>query len=157
MDREPSRSFIPRSFQRFSSSLPNLWGEMEDRMSQWMGGGSETGVTVSEDDQHVYIEAQLPGLKPEDLDISVNQNTVWIKGERKEEEKDKDKKFYRRARNSFFYQVELPAQVEENTEEAEFQDGVLTVSFKKTQQSQVRKISVREGNPPKNNSSSSNK
>lgn len=157
MDRERSRSLIPRSFQRFSSSLPSLWEEMEDRMSQWMGGDSETGVTVSEDNQHVYVEAQLPGLKSEDLDISIHQNTIWIKGERKEEEKDKDKKFYRRARNSFFYQVELPSQVEEGTEQAEFQDGVLTVTFKKTQQNQVRKISVRGDNKSKNNSSPPNK
>ncbi len=140
-NRERERSLIPRSFFRFPSFFPNLWEDMGDRMAQWMGSES-TDVTVSEDDKNVYVEAYLRGLKSEELDISLHQNTLWIKGEKKEEEEDKDKKFYRRARNSFFYQVELPSQVEDQTEQAQFQDGVLKVTFKKTQQSQVRKISV---------------
>lgn len=137
-----NRNLIPRSFFRFPSFLPSLWEEMEDRVGQWMGGEGNTGVTVSEDDQHIYVEAQLPGLKSTDIDISLNQNTLWIKGEKQEEEEDKDKKYYRRARNSFFYQVELPTQVEESSEQAQFQDGILKVTFKKARQSQVRKISI---------------
>ncbi|WP_068471193.1 Hsp20/alpha crystallin family protein [Candidatus Protochlamydia phocaeensis] len=141
MDR--GRNLVPRSFFRFPSSFPSLWEEMEDKMNQWIGWGNETGVSVSEDDQNIYVEAQLPGLKSEDIDISFHQNTLWIKGEKKEEEEDKDKKFYRRARNSFFYQVELPAQIEENTEQANYQDGILKITFKKTQQSQMRKIPIK--------------
>lgn len=147
-DRDREHKVVPRSFFRFPSSLPSLWSDMEDRMSQWMGRSEETGVTVSEDNQNVYIEAQLPGLKSSELDISLHQNTLWIKGEKEEKEEDKTKKFYRRANNSFFYQVDLPSQVEENSEQAEFQDGILFITFKKTQQSQVRKISVE--NKPSN-------
>lgn len=141
MSRE--RNFIPRSLLRWPTALPNLWEEMEDRMGRWMGSSEDTGVSVSEDDQNVYVDAQLPGLTSDDLDISVHQNTLWIKGEKKEEESDKDKKYYRRARSSFFYQVELPSQVEESSEQAQFQDGILKITFKKTQQSQVRKIAVK--------------
>lgn len=145
-DREHERRIVPRSFFRFPF-FPSLWEEMEDRLGQWMGGEGSTGVTVSEDDQNVYVEAHLPGIKSNQIDISLNQNTLWIKGERQEEEEgDKDKKYYRRARNSFFYQVDLPSQVEENTEKAQFQDGVLTVTFKKARQNQVRKISISEEN-----------
>lgn len=142
MSRE--RNLIPRALLRIPSSLPSLWEEMEDRMGRWMGSSEDTGVSVSEDDHNVYVEAHLPGLSSEELDISVHQNTLWIKGEKKEEEADKDKKYYRRARNSFFYQVDLPSQVEESSEQAEFQNGVLKVIFKKTQQGQVRKIAVKQ-------------
>lgn len=150
-ERDPERSVVPRSFFRFPS-FPNLWEEMEGRLGQWMGGdGGNTGVTVSEDDQNVYIEAHLPGLKSSEIDLSLNQNTLWIKGEKKEEEEDKEKKYYRRARSSFFYQVDLPSQVEENSEKAQFQDGVLKVTFTKARANQVRKISIREeGQKPKN-------
>jgi HSP20 family protein len=144
MDRE--RNLMPRSLFRVPSFLPSLWEEMEDRLGQWMGGAeANTGVTVSEDDKNVYVEAHLPGLKANDIDISLNQNTLWIKGERQEEETEKDKKYYRRARNSFFYQVELPGQVEEESEQAQFQDGVLKMTFRKARQSQVRKISIKNG------------
>ncbi|MBA2367685.1 MAG: Hsp20/alpha crystallin family protein [Candidatus Protochlamydia sp.] len=140
------KDIIPRSFFRLPSSIPSLWGDMEDKMSQWMGLTPDTGVTVSEDNDHVYVEAHLPGMKTDELDISVHQNTLWIKAEKKEEEEDKEKKFYRRAKNSFFYQVELPSSVEDNTEQANYKDGVLKVTFKKNQQSQKRKISVQNGN-----------
>ncbi|MCE2983150.1 MAG: Hsp20/alpha crystallin family protein [Parachlamydia sp.] len=136
------KQLIPRSFFRFPSSFPNIWEEMEGKMNQWMGWGSETGVTVSEDNDKVYIEAQLPGMKAEELDISVHQNTLWIKADRKDEQEDKERKFYRRARNSFFYQVELPSAVEEISEKANYKDGVLSIEFKKTQQNQRRKIAV---------------
>lgn len=142
MDRDDrGHGLVPRSFFRFPS-FPNLWEEMEDRLGQWMGKEGNTGVTVSEDDKNVYVDAHLPGIKAKEIDISLNQNTLWIKGEKKEEEQNKDKKFYRRAQSSFFYQVDLPCQVEENSEQAQFEDGVLRVSFKKAQQSQVRKIAI---------------
>ena len=140
-ERDRSRSLVPRSFFRIPAFLPSLWEEMEDRVGQWMGG-ENTGVTVSEDDENVYVEAQLPGLSPKEINVSLNQSTLWIKGEKKEDEEDKDKKFYRRARSSFFYQVELPTLVEENSEQAQFEDGVLKITFKKAQQSQIRKISI---------------
>lgn len=147
MDRDRGQPLVPRSFFRFPSSFPSLWEDVEDKMGQWLGWTNETGITVSEDNQNVYVEAHLPGLRQEDLDISIHQNTLWVKGERQEEQDEKDKKFYRRAKNSFFYQVELPSRVEENTEQANYENGVLKITFKKTQQGQMRKISVRtEGN-----------
>lgn len=137
-----NQGLVPRSLFNWSTSFPNLWEDVENRMSQWMGSNANTGISVSEDDKNIYVEAQLPGLQAKDLDISLHQNTLWIKGEKKEEEEDKDRKYYRRARHSFFYQVELPSQAEEQSEQVSFQDGVLTLTFKKIQQAQVRKISV---------------
>lgn len=144
-----ARSLIPQSFFRFGN-LPNLWEEMEDKMTKWIGDEANTGVTVSEDDKNVYVEAHLPGLQSSDIDVSLNKNTLWIKGEKKEVEEDKDKKYYRRARSSFYYQVDLPSQVEDNTEQAQFQDGVLKITFKKTKQEQVRKISISNGSKQSN-------
>lgn len=122
--------------------LPSLWEEMEDRLGRWGVGEGNSGVSVSEDDQHVYVEAHLPGLKSDQIDISLNQNTLWIKGE-KEDVEEKRKKYYRKARSSFIYQVELPNQVEESSEVAQFEDGVLKISFNKTKQSQARKIAIK--------------
>lgn len=155
MERDPQRTLVPRSFFRVPSFIPSLWEEMEDRLGQWMGGEGNTGVSVSEDDKNVYVEAHLPGLKSNEVDVSLNQNTLWIKGEKKEEEESKEKKYYRRARSTFFYQVELPSAIEESSENAEFQDGILKITFKKTQQSQVRKISINGGSQtsPRNGSS----
>lgn len=153
---DKNRGLIPRSLFNWPSSFPNLWEDVENRMGQWMGAAADTGISVSEDDKNIYVEAQLPGLQDQDLDISLHQNTLWIKGERQEEkEGEKDRKYYQRARRSFFYQVELPSQAEENSEQVNFKDGVLTLTFKKTQQAQVRKIPV--GGQSKTSSQQQNK
>lgn len=141
MPDENKRLPVRSSLFRFPYSLPSLWEDMEDRMRQWMGPEGQTGVSVSEDDKNVYVEAHLPGLKSDDIDISFHQNLLMIKGERQEQQEDKKRKFYRQAQSNFFYQLELPCQVEE-TDQADFQNGVLKITFKKAQQSQIHKIKI---------------
>lgn len=137
----PDRNLTPRSLFRFPSSLSDFFSDMQDRMAaSWYGG--ETGVSVSEDDQNVYVEANLPGMTSDDMDISIHQNTLRIKGEKKEVVEDKNKRFYRRAQNSFFYQIDLPAQVEEDSEHVSLKNGVLSISFRKTKQGQMKKINI---------------
>jgi HSP20 family protein len=137
-----NRSMLKRpAFPTSWPAFPTLWEDIEDRINQWMGFEASTGVTISEDDEHIYVEAQLPGLKADDLDISTHQNTLWIKGER-EEQQEKDRKYYRVAQSSFFYQVNLPSQVEEEPQSAEFQNGILTITFNKTRAKQVHKINI---------------
>jgi HSP20 family protein len=139
------RDLIPRSFFQFPSSalssFPALWEEMGEKMNQWMGATGR--VTVSENDNEVHIEAQLPGLQKEDIDISLHHNTLIIQGEKREEEEAKEKRFHRRAQRSFYYEVELPATVEENAEQAEYENGVLILTFQKTTKSNIRKIPIR--------------
>lgn len=148
-----ARSLIPISFfdapTQFSSYFPSF-KDLEERMGkmveQW---GSETDINVWEDSTHVYVEANMPGLKQEDIDVSLYQNVLRIKGEQIEEkeEGDKNKRYYRRSRQrSFFYQLSLPTQVEENTESAAYEDGVLKISFRKAKQANVKKIAVSRGN-----------
>jgi HSP20 family protein len=141
MDRNERRSLTPRSF---FSSFPNIWDEMNRVGQSWLGIEEESGLEVSEDDKNLYVKAHLPGLTDKDIDISLHNNTLWIKGEKKEEETDKDKKFYRRSRSNFSYQAELPAQIEPNSEHAEFKDGVLNVTFRKTTQGNMKKIAIQK-------------
>lgn len=131
-----------RGLSRPFFSFPNLpsWGDFEERMGQWFG--KDTGVSVSEDNEKVYVEAQLPGLQADDIDISLDRNTLRISGEKKEEEEDKEKKYYRRAQSSFFYQVDLPSQVQEGSEKADYQDGVLSITFNKARKEIVKKIPI---------------
>lgn len=136
-------NLVPRSFFRFPSTLSDFFNELQDRMSG-QGSGVETGVTISEDPENVYVEANLPGLNEDEIDVTIHQNTLRIKGEKNEEFSDSNKRYYRRAQNNFFYQVELPSQVEEDSEKASLKDGVLNISFKKTKQAQMKKINVQK-------------
>ena len=74
--------------------------------------GNINGLSVSEDEQNIYISAAVPGVNPKDIDISLNKGVIWIKGESKEEEKGK--KFYRKATNAFSYRVTVPGEIDQN-------------------------------------------
>ena len=140
-----NRGISNQGFFRLPTSLPAIWDQLEEKMSQLARFNSnDEGVTISEDNQCIYVEANLPGLKQPDIDVSFHQNTLWIKGEKHQEESDGQKKYYRKASDSFFYQLDLPSPVDENPDQAIFKDGVLKIVFKKAQQAQRKKITICE-------------
>ena len=107
---------------------------------------SPSGLTVSEDDAHVYVEAALPGIKIDEIEMVFDKGVVWIKGEKKEETEDRKKKFYRKAMSTFSYRVAVPGDVDESKEpNAVIKNGVLRVTFFKTKEARAKKIPIIEG------------
>jgi len=103
---------------------------------------AQTGVSISEDKNHVYVEAHVPGLGPEDIELSFEGGILWIRGEKKEE--DVQKKYYRKASSSFSYKVQIRGQVDERKEpEASYKNGVIKVVFGKLQGPQSKKIPIK--------------
>lgn len=152
MAERQERDLTPRKYFDFSNffsplSYPMVWEEVQDRLGQLFHQGS--AVDISEDDKNVYVSANLPGLKASDIDVSLDRHTLLIKAEKKQEESDKTRKYYRRSQNSFFYQVTLPSQVDESSEQAEYEDGVLHITFKKADKALVKKINVKGGKQEK--------
>jgi HSP20 family protein len=107
-----------------------------------------SGLSVSSDEKNIYILADVPGLTAKDVEVSVDgQGCLWIKGERVEEKNDKNKKFYRKAVQSFSYCVPLWNEIDESVEpEASCKNGVMRIVFKKKKDKQVeaKKIRVKE-------------
>lgn len=128
---------VPGSFWRVPS-FRSFWDDEED----WTPAASVPGgLSISEDDKHVYVEAALPGVDSKDVEITFDKGVVWIKGETKEEETKK--KYYRKATSSFSYRVAVPGELDFNAEpEATMKNGVMTVSFRKSPASQPKKIQV---------------
>lgn len=122
--------------------LPSLWEDDEDN---WMSSfSSGTGVSISEDETHVFVSAAVPGVDEKDIDITFDKGMLWIKGESKEEEQDKKRKFYRRAASSFSYRVTVPGEIDMSKDpEAEYKNGVMTVAFAKLPTAQPKKITVK--------------
>jgi HSP20 family protein len=135
-------SLVPDRFFRFPSfSLPSGFEEDED----WsMVPGSPGGLSISEDDKNVYIEAAVPGVEAGDVDVTFDKGMLWVKAEAKEEEKDK--KYYRKATRSFSYRIAVPGDIDPNSEpEATYANGVMKVTFVKSPASQPKKIQVKSG------------
>ena len=102
-------------------------------------------VDVYEKEEAFHIRADLPGVKPEDVKISVHNNTLTVSGERNLEEED-EKNGYRRVERrygSFTRSFSLPETVESNEIDADFKDGVLTVTLPKRAESKPREIAVK--------------
>lgn len=120
--------------------FPNFLKELE----QFKSGGKDQGLTIYDEKNTIVIEAAMPGLKSEEIEINLNKDTLWIKGEKKEEATDKDKKFYSKSTRSFSYSIALPEQVDESQEpEATYKDGVLKISFKKAKTSEGKRINIK--------------
>ncbi len=135
-------SLIPRRFLSFPSlSLPDFWDEDEE----WLTSPStQSGLSVYEDENKVYVEAAVPGIDPKNVDVTFQDGYLWVRGESKEEKEDKKKKYYRKASRSFSYRVAVPGEIDESKEpEATYKHGIMTIAFVKSPKAQPRKIQVK--------------
>ncbi len=109
------------------------------------GRGFVPAMDVYEDKNNVVVETPLAGVKPEDVDVSVEKGVLTVQGQTKKEHEVDDKNYYRKEMRSgsFYRQVALPAAVNEDDVKAEFEDGVLRIKCPKAEPSKVRKVNVK--------------
>lgn len=116
--------FLPKSFLDF----PLIFREGNEFFDR-----SLSGVTVSEDNNNIYVEAQVPGVPLKDIHVEFEDGYLTIHAETKEEEKDK--KYYRKAQSVFSYTLRIPGKIDSKQDiQAICKDGVLKVTFKKAEQ-----------------------
>ncbi|MEM7816784.1 MAG: Hsp20/alpha crystallin family protein [Candidatus Aenigmatarchaeota archaeon] len=102
-------------------------------------------LDISEDKNNLIIKVDVPGVKQDDIDISISGDVLTIKGERKKEEETKDKNYYRRERfyGVFSRSLTLPNYVDTNKVEANYKDGVLEIVLPKTESAKPKQIKVK--------------
>lgn len=131
---------IPRRMLSFPS-LPSIWDDTDDWLTM---PSTQTGLSVSEDDKNVYVVAAVPGIDLENIEVNFQDDYVWIRGEAKQEEKDKNRKYYRQSAQLFSYRVAVPGDIDQNAEPvATYKNGVMTIAFAKSPKSQPKKIKVK--------------
>ena len=102
-------------------------------------------VDMFDRDDKVVVRAELPGVKKEDIEISVAGGVLTIKGERKVEEEVKDEDFYccERFRGTFYRAIQLPTDMEAEKIEANYADGILKITLPKVPEVKPKKIEVK--------------
>jgi HSP20 family protein len=108
--------------------------------------GAETlAVDMYETDQDVVIKTSVPGVKPEDIDITITGDTLTIKGETKAEEKVERANYIRRERRygAFSRSLTLPTTIVAEKAKAEFENGVLTLTLPKAEEVKPKTIKVK--------------
>lgn len=138
----------PLEANRYSMLAPLGW-TMEDMAK---GFGEEAGelaawspsVNIFDKNGKLVVEAELPGVKKDDIDVHVDNGVLTIRGERKQEDEVKEDNFYRleRSYGSFSRSFRLPSDVEADKVDAEFKDGMLVVKVPRTEEAKAKQIKI---------------
>lgn len=103
-------------------------------------------VDIYEEGDDLVIKTELPGMRKEDIEVNISENTITLSGEKKKEEKVEKKDYYRleRSYGSFSRSFDLPVEVQADKAKATFKDGVLEIRIPKTEEAKkkVRKIKI---------------
>jgi HSP20 family protein len=102
-------------------------------------------LDVYEDDDNVIVKAELPGMKKEDIEVSLHNGALSIAGERKREEKLQDIETYRSERfvGRFHRSIALPSEVKADQVAANYKDGILTITLPKVEAAKPKQIEVK--------------
>jgi HSP20 family protein len=125
---------MDRLFQNAYGSEPSPWRV-----------GVYPLVNISEDRDHLYVRAELPGVKGEDLEITLQDNNLILRGERKIPTEAKQVNYHRRERESGFFRrvLALPGRIHAAKVAATFKDGILTIKLAKPEEIKPRQIKVK--------------
>lgn len=141
------KPFRQKALFRFPTfRFPSFFEDFEEEGREF--GLEPSGLSLSEDSDQVFVEAQMPGLHSEDIKVTLDGGILWIQGKRKEEEQKKEEEertFHRRATYSYSYRLSLPQQTDENDPKATYKDGVMRITFRKLPEKKGKIIPVHKG------------
>ena len=135
------RNEIDRLFERFISTP---WSLMERDIPSWFSSSWMPVIDISETDKEVTINLEAPGMDSKDIELSISGKTLTIQGEKKEEKEENGKNVYKMERRfgSFRRSVDLPEEIDENSINAEYKNGLITIKANKVQDKQRKKIQI---------------
>ena len=138
MERWFESAFPTLRQRHFRGGWPS-WGEMPAVFE-----GRMPSVDVIDRDNEILVRAEIPGVDKKDLDVSVTEDSVCIKGSVQHEEEEEKGEYYRRetSSGSFARTMILPSEVDTTKVKAKFKDGVLEMTLPKVKQSKRQKISL---------------
>ena len=139
---EPYGNFsaVPKSlFSEIDKLFNGSWDDGVMKVKAW-----SPRVDIYEETDKVVLKAELPGIEPKDVDIHIDENTLYLKGERKIDSEVKEENLYRmeRAYGTFGRSFALPISVESEKVLAEYKDGVLKITLPKREKSKSKQIKV---------------
>lgn len=138
---------VMRELATMQERMNRIWGNLYDRGTEDVTsrGTWQPAVDIFENDsREIVLKAEVPGLKREDIDLTVENNTLTIRGERRREADVADDRYHRieRQYGPFSRSFTLPATVDAAAVRAEYRDGMLTVTLPVREDARSRQIQV---------------
>lgn len=141
---DPFREML--NLNRRMDRLFNRFFEGEGNGQEWSWERAlYVPLDVSEFEDHYLVKASLPGIDPEDIEITFTESTLTIQGEVKREEETEDQRYHVRERRygSFTRSIQLPSHVDEEHIEASYEAGELALRLPKTEEARPKRIVVK--------------
>ena len=153
--RTPARSATGGSLFDLHRQVNRLFDDLfdQDGDSRFYAraGMAAPAMDIHQDDKQLEITAELPGVKEEDIDITIDDGVLTLRGEKKSAREDSQTGYRERTYGSFERRITLPVGVDEDACSADFRDGVLTVTLPKNEEkARGRKIPLGEGKSREN-------
>ena len=131
--------------------------KVHDEIGSWFEGALEKrdrerksavwspNMDIKETEKEIIIKADLPGMKEEDIDVSIDEDQLIIKGERKVEKEEKEKDYVRVERNygSFYRSFNIGVPVKSDEVKASYKNGVLEINIPKAETRKPKKIEIK--------------
>ena len=129
----------------FSSNLTRGFGEEGIGRGAW-----NPSVDIFENKDQIVLEAELPGMKQDDFELTVENNVITLRGERQFEKKEESDNYHRveRSYGSFTRSFTLPQTVSAEGATAEYSNGVLRVTLPKREETKARRIQINNESAP---------
>jgi HSP20 family protein len=138
-----------RELRGLQDEMNRLFMSNYSRSSEegFASGAWNPQVDIFENKDQIVLEAELPGMNPENVNISIENNVLTIHGERKFEKNDENDNFHRveRSYGSFTRSFTLPPTVSSENANAEFENGVLRLTLAKREEAKPRRIEIKAG------------
>jgi HSP20 family protein len=128
-----------REIESLTKQMDRLWGSFFGKRN-----GVEPAMDLTETKDSLIVKAELPGMDPKDVEITLSGNLLSIRGERKQEREEKEEichlieRFY----SSFVRSIKLPVEVEEDKIETSYKDGLLKLVLPKSEKAKKKEIKI---------------
>lgn len=138
-----------RDMVSLREAMDRLFAESFVSPRSWLAPAEEGVATLAldvfEDEDDVTVQASIPGVKPEDIELSITGDVLTIKGETREQKEERQGSYHVRERRygAFQRSITLPTQIDAGKASAEFKDGILTLTLPKLEEVKPKTIKIK--------------
>jgi len=144
----PFRELAPfREFERMRREMDRLWDSFLERKPTTIEEEGEflPALDLAETDNELVVKCEVPGLEPKDIDISLSDGMLTIKGEKKQEREEKQADYHlvERSYGAFSRSIQLPKEVQGEKINASYKNGILKITLPKSEEAKKKEIKIK--------------
>jgi HSP20 family protein len=145
---KPYREMTPFwEFERMKREMDKLWDSFFERRPVRIEEETEflPALDLAETDNELVVKCEVPGLEPKDIDISLSDRMLTIRGEKKQEREERKADYHlvERSYGAFTRSVQLPTEVQSDKISASYKNGILKINLPKSEEAKKKEIKIK--------------